>query len=153
MTEFSVSGAEHFYALSKALKAAGRSDLRKELNAELRKVGRPLIAKTRAAALDKLPSRGGFAAQVAKEPQRVQVRTGQDTAGMRIVVGKRRGGAQAANRGTIRHPVFGRSQFVDQQVEPGWFDQTLEKEAPPVAREAVEHALESIAEKVVREAK
>lgn len=151
--DFKVDGADQFFKLSKALKAAGQTQLRKELNAELRKTGKPLIFKTRQAALNTLPARGGFAAMVAAEPQRVQVRTGAATAGMRIVVGKRRGGAQAANRGEIRHPVFKTGKFVNQSVEPGWFDDTLEQEAPPVARAAIEQALQSIADKVVKGAK
>lgn len=153
MASDSIRGAEDFLALSKALKEAGRSSLRTELNAELRKTGKPLIAKTRAAALSELPQSGGFAAMVAKEPQRVQVRTGAATAGMRIVVGKRRGGARAANDGEIRHPVFKTGRFVNQAVEPGWFDETLRREAPAVAKRAIEVALESIAEKVVKEAR
>ena len=158
--DFSVRGAEDFLALSKALKAAGQKELRKELNAELKKAGKPLIAVTRAAAFSQLPASGGLAAMVAKEPQRIQVRTGQATAGMRVVVGKRRGGARGANRGVIRHPVFGRSDrtrdqwaWVDQKVEPGWFDRTLEQEAPRIARPRVEAAMESIVNKVVNEAR
>lgn len=157
--DFTVRGAEQFLALSKALKAAGRTELRKELNRELQLAGKPLIAVTREAARSMLPRSGGLADQVAREPQRIQVRTGEKTAGVRVVVGKRRGGARSANRGRVRHPVFGRSTqsrsewtWVTQQVEPGWFDRTLEREAPHIARPAVMRALESVAERVVREA-
>lgn len=152
--DFEIRGAEDFYALSKALKAAGRLELRRELNAEMRKAAKPLIAKTRAAALEKLPHRGGLAAQVAKEPQRVQVRTGQATAGVRIVVGRKKGGAQSANKGVIRHPVFARGGkekvWVNQTVPSGWFDDTLQHWAPIIARPAVEAAMSNIVEKVVR---
>lgn len=149
-----MTGAEQFLALSKALKAAGEKELRKELNAEMRKAGKPLIALTRAAALDQLPSSGGLAALVAKEPQRIQVRTGQATAGMRVVVGKRRGGARAANRGVIRHPVFGNTdRWVNQKVEPGWFDRTLTEGAPEIVRPRIEAAMQSVADKVVNQAR
>lgn len=154
MSDFQVSGAEDFYRLSKALKAAGEKELRKELNAELRKAGKPLIARTRQAALEQLPSSGGLAAQVAKEPQRIQVRTGAQTAGVRVVVGRRRGGARGANRGVIRHPVFGNTdRWVNQPVEPGWFDKTLERDAPGIARPAIEAAMQSIADKIVNQAR
>ena len=154
MSDFTVTGADDFYRLSKALKAAGRTELRKELNAELRKAGKPLIDRTRAAARSDLPSRGGLAAQVAREPQRIQVRTGARTAGVRVVVGRRRGGARGANRGVIRHPVFGnRDKWVNQRVEPGWFDKTLQRDAPDIARPAIEAAMQSIADKVVNEAR
>lgn len=153
-SDASVGGAEDFLKLSKALKAAGETELRKELNAALRNAAKPLIPMTRQAARSRLPQRGGLAESVARAPQRVQVRTGDRTAGVRLVVGGRRSAARAANRGVIRHPVFGRpNSWVEQDVEPGWFDETLEKEAPRVARPAIEQALESIADKVVREVK
>jgi hypothetical protein len=91
---------------------------------------------------------------VAKEPQRVQVRTGQNTAGVRIVVGKRRGGAQSTNRGVVRHPVFAKdgkaSAWVNQSVPSGWFDEPLEQWGPRLARPAIEAAMSTILEKVVR---
>lgn len=153
MPDYEVRGAEDFLRLSKALKHAGRTELRKELTSSLKRTARPLIGKTRAEALRRLPKRGGLARQVAKEPQRIQVRTGARTAGVRVVVGKRAGGAQAANRGFIRHPVFGnRDVWVTQSVPPGWFDDTLRDSAPEVRR-GLERAIETVAEQVVREAR
>lgn len=152
--DFRVKGAEDFLRLSKALKAAGQKELRKELNKNLREAVKPLIPQTRAAARSILPQRGGLAALVAKAPQRAQVRTGNEP-GIRLVVGKRRGSAAAsANRGVIRHPVFGRrDNFVEQHVTPGWFDDTLEKAGPEEARRRIEQALTDIADKVVRQAR
>ncbi len=151
MDDFKVTGAEDFLKLSKALKAAGRTELRKELNKELRSAVRPLIPMTRAAARAKLPRRGGLAERVARAPQRVQVRTGATTAGVRIVVGKNGSGARAANQGRIRHRVFNTDRWVEQDVPPGWFDDTLKREAPGVAKPAVEQALENVAQRVIRE--
>lgn len=152
MADITVHGADDFLRLSKALKAAGRTELRKELNKGLRDAAKPLIPRTRAAARERLPREGGFGDQIAREPQRVQVRTGLDTAGVRIVVGKRMGGARAANRGTVRHPVFGTGRWVDQEVEPGWFDETLEREAPGTARPALDAAIDAVLDRVVRDA-
>lgn len=153
MADFEVRGADQFLRLSKALKHAGSVELRKELNASLKRVAKPLIAKTRQEALRRLPKAGGLAAQVAKEPQRVQVRTGARTAGVRIVVGKRKGGARGANKGVIRHPVFGnREVWVNQKVPSGWFDDPLKASAPEVRR-GLERAIESVAEQVIREAR
>lgn len=149
--DFTIHGAEQFLRLSKALKAAGRTEIRKELNKRLQVAAKPLIAKTRSSARQKLPAHGGLAERVARAPQRVQVRTGGDP-GVRIVVGKDKSGARGANEGKVRHPVFGnREVFVDQTVEPGWFDEPLEAAAPEV-RPHLEQALETIAERVVREA-
>lgn len=149
--DFEIRGADQFLALSKALKHAGRTELRKELNKAMRVGAKPLIPKARAEALARLPQRGGLAKQISKEPARVQTRTGKDP-GVRVVVGKKRGGARQSNRGVIRHPVFGnRERWVDQQVRPGWFDDTMTANAPEI-RKALEQGIEDVAAKVVREA-
>lgn len=149
---FQVGGVDDFLRLSKALKNAGRGELRKALNKGLREAAKPLIPKTRESALSGLPRRGGLARQVAKTPQRVQVRTGRDP-GVRIAVSNSRSGARAANRGVIRHPVFGhRDRFVAQQVQPGWFDRPLLEAAKDVLPE-LERVLERVAQQVVDEAR
>lgn len=157
--DMELAGGEAFYRLSKALKAAGDGDLRKELNKGLRAAGKPLIKDTRAEALRILPKRGGLAKLVAKEPQRVQVRTGATTAGVRIVVGKKRGAARAANRGLIRHPVFASHDlarkewaWVAQRVKPGWFDATLAGKGPDVVKPELQAAIQSVVNQVVARA-
>lgn len=148
--DFEARGADQFLALSKALKEAGRTDLRKALNKGMRDGAKPLIPKARAEALATLPQRGGLAKLVAKEPARVQTRTGRDP-GVRIVVGKKRGGARSANRGVIRHPVFGnRERWVSQPVPSGWFDDTMRKHGPDV-RPALERAIDDMARRIVRD--
>ena len=153
MADYEVRGAEDFLKLSKALKHAGRTELRKELTSSLKRTAKPLIGKTREEARRRLPQKGGLAKRVAKAPQRIQVRTGAKTAGVRVVVGKSNSGARGANKGVIRHPVFGnRKVWVNQSVPPGWFDDPLRESAPEVRR-GLEKAIESIADKVVREAR
>lgn len=150
MANFEVRGSEDFAKLSRALKEAGRGELRKELNKALRKAAKPLIAKTRDAARTQLPHRGGLANAVAKAPQRVQIRTGATTAGIRIVAS---GPVRGANAGRIRHPVYGnRTVFVEQDVPGGWFDETLSHSADEVIP-AIEAAMNDVIEKVVRDAK
>lgn len=150
--DFEIRGADEVLRLSKALKHAGRGDLRKALNAGIRKAAKPLIAKSKAEAKTRLPQRGGLAAAIARTPQRVQVRTGKDP-GVRIVVGGKGGAARGANAGTIRHPVFGnRDVWVSQKVRPGWFEEPMEGGAPEVRRH-IEDALNDVAERVVKEAK
>ena len=152
---FKVEGAEQFLQLSKALKAAGALDLRKELHRELRKAGKPLVKETRDVARRTLPQRGGLARLIAKAPQRVQVRTGLDTAGIRLVAGKRRGAAETSNNlGLVAHPVFGRREnWEDTRVRKGWFTDTLNDKGPATARPLVEAAMESIAQQVITKAK
>jgi hypothetical protein len=149
--DFEVHGADQFLKLSKALKNAGRTELRKELHKGIRQAARPLIPAARAEALRRLPKSGGLAAQVAKEPARVQQRTGSDP-GVRIVIGRNRGGARAANRGVIRHPVFGnREVWVDQRVQPGWFDDSMKASAPEIRR-GIERAMDAVIDEIVRNA-
>lgn len=150
MSDFKVTGAEDFLRLSKALKAAGQTGLRKELNKALKSAATPLKSKTQSAARSRLPKRGGLSDIVAREPQTVQVRTGAQTGGVRIVVGKRRGAARATDIGSVRHPVFGRDVYVTQSVPPGWFSDTAQKNAPAI-RNDLAQALEDFAGRIVRE--
>src|SRR5438874_1699427 len=120
-----VQGADDFYKLSKALKAAGQAELRKELNKSMRDAAKPLLPKVRAAAAASLPRKNGLNQRIAKKPFRVQTRTGASTAGVRIV------GTNVDPRideGRLYHPVFGRTPGVVQRVTPGYFSETLSKE-------------------------
>jgi hypothetical protein len=150
VSDFEVRGAEDFLKLSKALKAAGRGDLRKALNKGIRDATKPLVKRTRAAT-DRLPSSGGLAARVRAAPQRVQTRTGSDP-GVRITAGKPGTGAYGADTGTVRHPVFGGSAFVSQAVPPGWFSETLAGSADEVLPE-IEKAMQTVVERIVKEAR
>lgn len=149
--DIEVHGAEQFLRLSKALKHAGRFELRKELTSAMKQAARPLIADSRAEARRRLPKRGGLAARVAKTPQRVQVRTGASTAGVRIVVGSKGAAARDTNKGTVRHPVFGnRKVWVTQRVRPGWFEDPMQAGAAVVRRQ-LSDAVERVADQVVKE--
>ena len=153
---FGVTGADEFLRLSKALKAAGALDLRRELHREIAKAARPLIPEVREVARKTLPQRGGLALLIGKKtPIRAQVRTGLDTAGVRLVAGKRRSAAQTANDdGLVRHPVFGnRKVWAPTRTRKGWFHATLNARGPEAAREGARAAMESIAQKVLTQAK
>jgi hypothetical protein len=128
----SVGGAEDFLKLSKALKAAGQTELRKALNKAMRDAAKPLIPKVRAAARDKLPKKNGLNERMARKPYRVQVRTGEKTAGVRIVGTKL--DPRINDEGRIYHPVFGRKPGVVQTVPEavGYFDKTLADNGPAV---------------------
>lgn len=159
MSSFEVSGADDFLRLSKALKAAGRTHLRNDLNKAMRAAAKPLTAKTAAALDEALPS--GLRGRGGRTKQTVQTRTGADP-GVRVVVqyGKPAGrgfgasNARLLNRtGRVRHPVFGnRERWVETEIPgaQGWFDETLRREARTV-RPMLEQALQDMAERVVRE--
>ena len=149
MADFEIHGAETFLQLSKALKHAGRKEMRKELHKGVRKAARPLIPKARAEARRRLPKRGGLAELVAREPARTQVRTGSDP-GVRIVIGKKRGGARATNKGAIRHPVFGQDVWVEQKISPaGWFDESMMGEKRAIQRD-IEKAILNVVDQISR---
>lgn len=162
MDDFTVKGAEDFLKLSKALKAAGHTQLRKELHAQMRKAAKAAMPKTQEALAEALPS--GLKNR-SKVRQVVKVKTGRD-AGVTIAVpyGKHgRNGLGASNahmlnaRGQLRHPVYADPdktskdwRWVNQSVPgTGWFDKTLLDEAPAL-RKALEAAMEAVARTIVK---
>lgn len=150
MSDFRVTGADDFLKVSKALKAMGATEVRKELNKALVDAAKPLIKDTRAAALAKLPTSGGLAKRMSKAPQRVRVRTGNKNAGVAIVLPGKQPGFLT---GEIRRPVFGRKNaaggrvMVTQQINGDWFDGTLDAGAARVLPE-MEKAVLRIAAKI-----
>lgn len=142
-------GTDDFYRLSKALKAAGETELRKELHKAVRDAAKPLVPKVKNAAREALPKRGGLNERIARKPIRAQTRTGAKTAGARIVGTKV---DPRINEGRVYHPVFGRKPGVVQQVPEarGYFDETLEREGPAV-RQAILQTLSDFTDRIVRE--
>ena len=135
MTSPSIKGADDLLKLSKKLKAAGQTELRKELHRDVRETAKPLIPKVRAAARKQLPKAGGLNERIAKKPYRAQVRTGAKTAGVRITGTKV---DPRINEGRVWHPVFGRRKPGEIQRVPsadGYFDDTLRDEGPEIRDE------------------
>lgn len=149
MADFEVRGADDFLRASKALKAAGQTEMRKQFHKDMKAATKPLIRKAKAAAKSQLPS--GLAKVVGAAPITAKVKTGRDP-GVTVGVGKKGGGAAATNRGTVRHPVFGRqNSWVEQPVPRAkdWFDGTMRAGTPEVRREmeqTVGRVLDNIAE-------
>lgn len=163
MKNFEARGADDFLKLSKALKAAGHTKMRNELNKRMREAGKPLIPVVRAAALRELPKRGGLAQRMAKRPIRVVTRTGVDP-GIKVVMPQTQEGY---NDGVIRRPVFaGRKlrkgyfgpkakpvPWVTQRIGPGrWFDDEIVANRHKVIP-LLEKALQSVIDDVVRGSK
>lgn len=160
-------GAAQLIALGKRLKALAaegdlsRSDdlgqqfgagktLRAQLLAGIRSAATPAVEAARAAARSNLPHRGGLNAEVAASSIKVVTRVSGQKVGVRIVA---RGPGRSANRGTIRHPVFGnRNNWVNQPIaNPGWFDRTLENATPDVLTK-ITAAMEAVAQEATRRA-
>jgi hypothetical protein len=158
MSDFEVHGAEQFHRLSKALKQAGETEMRKALHKGLRDA----VNKVKPEAADALSAAlpGRLQGKGKRVRQAVQVKTGADP-GISVVVryGKAGSGLGAINaklinqRGTFRHPVFGRHGWVAQSVGgQGWFDKTYTNAAPRI-REELERVLEQVADDIVRKAR
>lgn len=146
MADIEVRGADEFYRLSRALKSAGRTDLRKNLHKAMRDTAKPLVRDARDAALTSgIPSSGGLAARIAKSGFRTQVRTGAATAGVRITAPRKAVTARLLNEtGRFRHPVHadgGKTRrewaWVAQEAPSaqGWFDRAMKERAPKIRRD------------------
>lgn len=156
--DFAITGADSFLKLSKALKAAGETELRKQLHKSLRDATKPLTKKTQAKLAESVPA--ALRSRAGKTKQAVQVSTGRDP-GVRVLVryGKRGTGLAASNARLlnqgkgIRHPLFGDRDHWYTTPAPaaeGWFDDTLTKEAPDVRRE-LERGLNDFAAQLARQ--
>jgi len=158
--DFTVRGAGDFMRLSKALKEAGRTDLRKQLHKGLRDAVKKVMPEAEQKLAEQLPylKRGKAVNQV------VQVKTGRDpgvTVGMRY--GSRRStNARLANsKGVFRHPVWADGaktrkewRWVNQPVPGalGWFDNTYRDAAPEIRRQ-IEAVMGDLINDIVRKAK
>lgn len=159
MSDFEVRGADEFLRMSKALKAAGQTGLRKELHNGMKRAAKPLVKDAKDEAAKVFPKGGGLARQMAKTPFRPQVRTGAQ-AGVRIVAPGKSVTAKLTNAtGSWRHPVFADGKKTRRQwtwvtqrgVKPHWFDDRMKAEAPTIRKE-LEQAMEDVAAQIVREA-
>ena len=146
MSDFQVTGADEFLRLSKALKNAGRTEMRRDLNKAMKKASKPLVKVARDAFRAELPSSGGLGAFVAGKRTAVTTRTGKDPG---VVVKVAKQDPRLDGSGRLVHPVFGRGSVV-QQVPAGIFSRAMQAEAPAI-RKDLEQALEDIAARIVRD--
>lgn len=142
-----VRGAEQLDRIGRRFKEAGEKELRKELLAGIRKSNKPTISAIRANARGSLPRRGGFADQVAASRIATRTRLVGKSAGVQIrALGMYN--LRQLNRGRLRHPLFGnREHWYEQQIEPGWFSEPIEKDAPRI-RADIEAAMQDVARKI-----
>jgi hypothetical protein len=125
--EITVQGEEfrRFQAKLKTLDKDIQRAVRKEMNATIRAAAVPVTAALRDAARDSLPHTGGYGERVSDNPVKVSI-------GQRGVVVKFFGmDAKSAERGRLRHPVFGNRQvWVNQSIKPGWFTAGMHRQIP-----------------------
>lgn len=149
MSDFQVNGADQFLRLSKSLKAAGRTGMRKELNKRIKAAAKPSVQAVKDAARSGLPRRGGAGAFFAKKRASVVTRTGSDP-GVKVKFAK--ADQRLDTEGRLTHPVFGRPPFVVQKVRSGVLSEGFQSSAPEVRGE-IEKAIQTVADDIVRGAK
>jgi len=142
-----IEGAEQLAIVGKRLRGADKQ-LRKDLLAGIRQVGRPLNEAAKASALAELPSKGGLNRVVARSRMSVQTRTGGKQVGVRLKATNAHDIGAMDRRGRLRHPVYGnRKAWVTQQIRTGWYTRPLEQRAPLV-RDHVMKAIERTAHEI-----
>jgi len=110
-------------------------DVKKQVNASLRKVATPVGKDVAVTAGSELPRRGGFGYEVAGA--RPGVTASADKVSIRFNVRQRWYLAQIDD-GVLKHPVFGRPKStVTQHVRPGSFRRPFEAAAPKVRQEVL----------------
>lgn len=109
---------------------SGRT-LRAQLLGGIRAAAKPAVDATRQAARDSLPKKGGLNVYVADEKILTSIRLAGPKVGVRIKPAS--GGSWGDDQASVRHPVFGRRDRpwrTTQIAQPGWFSETLAREAP-----------------------
>lgn len=143
--DLEIRGADNLAALSRRLRAAGEQGkgLRRELMRGIQRSTRPLKDDARANT-DRLPQSGGLGDVVKRAKIVTKTRSGGQRVGVRIVA---KGVGVMADKGMVRHRVFGGDVWVNQSVPPGWFTDAMEAGAPDVRREIVD-AIERVARQI-----
>jgi hypothetical protein len=145
-----MDAADELRSIARRLREAGNGGMMRRVSAAMRQEARPMVVDVKAAALERLPHRGGLAARVAGERVTVSVTTGARTAGVRLLM--RAHDAKATNAGYVRHPVYGRSDsWVTQQIPraAGWWTDTLRARSGRVRSRVVE-AMRQTANDIMR---
>jgi hypothetical protein len=146
--DFALAGLEQFKKLSKDLREAGDKDMRRELYRGLQRATKPLKVAAKESAGQVLPTRGGLADRVQRARYNTKSRAGNNPS-VRIEAKDAKGRAvdlEALDRGTVRHPTYGRKPWVNQRVTPGWFTQPMQDGATEVRVEIV-RAIDAVARK------
>ena len=137
-------GANDFLALSKRLKQVGEKEMRAELHNAMKRAARPLAQKVRAGSAERIGAHsGGIEKPYGKKPVNPAVRTGNQNAGVRLVMPKTDQRVDAEGR--VAHPIFGRKgkaankgkNYVAQTMPnvKGFFTEAASESSEEVAQE------------------
>lgn len=145
--DISVKGAEQLKSLAKDLRAADK-DIKREAMRELRAAGKPAGEAIRTAYGAELPHRGGLADRIRRSTISVQIRAAGVSIGAQVKL-RNKHDLRSIEAGRLRHPTFGRGEWVDQKVPAEIGGKAFEREAPMVQRHMLA-ALDRVAAKITR---
>ena len=143
--ELKIDKANDLQKLARDLKAAGNVELRKELLRGIQQATKPIKQSIKPAALRELPKRGGLNQVIAGSKVGVRTRTGKNPAVV-VVTKHVKHDVRALDRGILRHPVFGRDEWVTQRIPPDWWTNEMRRQEPQAARDVIA-VLDSVAKK------
>ena len=150
-SDFRIEGLDSMRSIARDLKEIeSRKLIRKEFNDALRKDVVPALEPyTSAAALAMLPKKGGLNVVIANTLVSTRSNTSSEKyAGIDLVAGRKGSGAGGADRGRVRHPLFGdRTKFYETNVHPGWFTDTV-KAHMNVLVPIVDRAIQALLDRV-----
>jgi hypothetical protein len=142
--------ADDYGRFASAAKGAEK-DVQKALRKALRDTAKPLGSAVVRTGSAQMPSRGGLRAKLAGGKVGLAISLGNNPK-VTLKLGAKPGiGLANLNRGTLRHPVYGRGKWVSQRVPAGTYDAAFEAGAPAVKRrvaDAAQDVLDDIARKV-----
>lgn len=146
--EVVVKGVEQLEHLGQKLKAADKT-LSKNLRRDLRLAAKPVTASIRASLAAGLPKRGGLARFMGTASVGVRTTLSGKNTGIRIQAQKRGHDLAGLDKGKIRHPVYGRGKWVEQDVPEGLVTKPFEAELP-LLRRGVQAAMDATAHEITK---
>lgn len=155
MGDIEVRGLDDLARLSRAMRGAGEQGkgLRRQLNSSLNAETKPTRLAMRAAIVPGLPKSGGLAADVLKSTRfTTSIRTAAGSAGVSIRARGRRAIKRMNDRGSVRHPIWGRrSVWVVQTkgVHLGFLRKPFQQSAPRM-RQAALGAIARVRDQIYR---
>jgi hypothetical protein len=138
-----VRGLDDLARLSRSLRAAGEQGkgLKRELNRSINAETKPTRLAMRAGIVPGLPKSGGLAADVLKSTRfSTSIRTAPSTAGVSIRVKGKRSIRRMNDRGSFRHPLFGRRKvwvIQTKGVHLGFLSKPFQQAAPRMQKAAL----------------
>lgn len=153
--DIEVRGLDDLARLAPAMRAAGEQGkgLRRQLNSSLNAETKPTRIAMRAGIVPGLPKSGGLAADVLKSTRfSTSIRTAPGSAGVSIRARGRRSIRRMNDRGSVRHPIWGRrSAWVTQTkgLHLGFLTKPFQKSAPRV-QQAVLSAIARVRDQIYR---